>query len=59
MAETTSKGPLSYLSGSLTSGLFCAISVWITLRLINYYSLHPLLLLFFQAVFQNETKPAA
>ena len=95
MAEPTSKGPLSYLSGSLTSGVFCAISVWITLKLITYYSLHPpqysqrfaqsiatalktliigsgcvavfsfgliaagLLLLFFQALFQNETKPAA
>ena len=41
MAEPTSKGPLSYLSGSLTSGAFCAISVWITLKLITYYSLHP------------------
>jgi|TARA_Y100000991_G_scaffold26055_1_gene16599 hypothetical protein len=95
MAETKTKGPLSYLSGSLTSGLFCAFSVWITLKLITYYSLHPphysqqfaqsiatalktliigsgcvavfsfgliaagLLMLFFQALFQNETKPAA
>jgi hypothetical protein len=41
MAETKTKGPLSYLSGSLTSGLFCAFSVWITLKLITYYSLHP------------------
>ena len=89
------KGPMSYLSGSLTSGGFCAVAVVITLKLIAYYSAHPpnysqrlaqsiatalktliigsgcvavfsfgliaagLLLLFFQAVFQNETKQAA
>ena len=41
MAETTSKGPLSYLSGSLTSGGFCAVAVVITLRLIGYYTAHP------------------
>ena len=41
MAEPTSKGPLSYLSGSLTSGGFCAVAVVITLRLIGYYTAHP------------------
>ena len=35
------KGPMSYLSGSLTSGGFCAVAVVITLKLIAYYSAHP------------------
>ena len=35
------KGPMSYLSGSLTSGGFCAVAVVITLRLIGYYTAHP------------------
>lgn len=35
------KGPMSFLSGSLTSGGFCAVAVVITLKLIGYYSAHP------------------
>ena len=38
---TASKGPVSYLSGSLTSGGFCAVAVVITLKLVAYYSAHP------------------
>lgn len=35
------KGPLSYLSGSLTSALFCGLAISITWRIIGYYSDRP------------------
>ena len=33
--------PLSYLGGGITSGLFCALAVFTTLRLLEYYANHP------------------
>jgi hypothetical protein len=46
MAETPPpKAPepsrLSYLSGGLTSALFCAVAVFLTQRLLGYYANHP------------------
>jgi hypothetical protein len=35
------KGPLSYLSGSLTSALFCGSALSITWRIIGYYNERP------------------
>ena len=39
--QTKPKGPLSYLSGSLTSAGGCALALTITLRMIGYYGDHP------------------
>jgi hypothetical protein len=35
------KGPLSYLSGSLTSALFCGLALSLTWKIIGYYSDRP------------------
>lgn len=35
------KGPLSFLSGSLTAGLFAWLALGLSQRLVGYYSLHP------------------
>ena len=35
------KGPLSFLSGAITSGLLAAFCLWISRRIVAYYSLHP------------------
>ena len=35
------KGPLSFLSGALTSGLLCWLCLGLSARVVNHYSLHP------------------
>lgn len=35
------KGPLSFLSGALTSALLAWLSYGLSLRLVQYYALHP------------------
>jgi hypothetical protein len=35
------KGPLSFLSGAVTSGLLAWCCLWISRRVVAYYSLHP------------------
>ena len=35
------KGPLSFLSGALTSGLLAWLSLQLAYRIVAYYSLHP------------------
>jgi len=35
------KGPLSFLSGALTSGLLAWCCLWLSRRVVAYYSLHP------------------
>ncbi|MFZ9270871.1 MAG: DUF3082 domain-containing protein [Prochlorococcaceae cyanobacterium] len=41
-AETPKrKGPLSFLSGALTAGLLAWLSYGLSLRMVQYYALHP------------------
>ncbi|NQW38218.1 MAG: DUF3082 domain-containing protein, partial [Cyanobacteria bacterium] len=40
-AERPRKGPLSFLSGSLTAGLLAWLALGISQRLVGYYALHP------------------
>ncbi|MEB3173377.1 MAG: DUF3082 domain-containing protein [Cyanobacteriota bacterium] len=35
------KGPLSFLSGALTAGLLAWLSYGLSLRMVQYYALHP------------------
>lgn len=35
------KGPLSYLSGSLTAALLFWLALTLSLKIVKYYSLHP------------------
>ncbi|WP_094554007.1 DUF3082 domain-containing protein [Synechococcus sp. 1G10] len=35
------KGPLSFLSGALTSGLLAWVSLGLSVRVVGWYSLHP------------------
>ncbi len=35
------KGPLSYLSGSVTAGLLAWLALGLSQRLVGYYALHP------------------
>ncbi len=35
------KGPLSFLSGALTSGLLCWLCLGLSAKVVNHYSLHP------------------
>jgi uncharacterized membrane protein YesL len=40
-SETQRKGPLSFLSGALTSGLLAWACLLLCQRVITYYTLHP------------------
>jgi hypothetical protein len=40
-AEERRKGPLSFLSGALTSGLLCVLSLRLSKGLVIYFALHP------------------
>jgi len=40
-APAPRKGPLSFLSGSLTAALLAWLSYGLSLRLVQYYALHP------------------
>ncbi len=40
-APKPKKGPLSFLSGSLTAGLLAWLALGLSQRLVGYYSLHP------------------
>ena len=40
-AERPRKGPLSFLSGSLTAGLLAWLALGLSQRLVGYYALHP------------------
>lgn len=40
-APAPRKGPLSFLSGALTAGLLCWLSLGLSGRLVGYYALHP------------------
>jgi hypothetical protein len=35
------KGPLSFLSGAITSGLLAWFSLWLSQRVVAYYAIHP------------------
>jgi hypothetical protein len=35
------KGPLSFLSGAVTSGLLAWFCLWLSRRVVAYYTLHP------------------
>ncbi|MCT0227574.1 DUF3082 domain-containing protein [Synechococcus sp. CS-1331] len=39
--ERPRKGPLSFLSGSLTAGLLAWLALGLSQRLVGYYALHP------------------
>jgi len=40
-APKPKKGPLSFLSGSLTAGLLAWLALGLSQRLVGYYALHP------------------
>ena len=40
-AAAPRKGPLSFLSGSLTAGLLAWLALGLSRRMVNYYALHP------------------
>ncbi|MCT0219983.1 DUF3082 domain-containing protein [Synechococcus sp. CS-1329] len=40
-ASPPRKGPLSFLSGALTSGLLAWVSLGLSQRVVQWYSLHP------------------
>ena len=40
-AERPRKGPLSFLSGSVTAGLLAWLALGLSQRLVGYYALHP------------------
>lgn len=41
MAQRPRKGPLSYLSGALTSGLLAWLCLGLSQRVVAHYALHP------------------
>ncbi len=41
VAEERRKGPLSFLSGALTSGLLCLLCLRLSKGLVIYFALHP------------------
>jgi Protein of unknown function (DUF3082) len=41
LPERPRKGPLSFLSGAITSGLLAWFCLWLSRRVVAYYALHP------------------
>ncbi|MEX0588936.1 MAG: DUF3082 domain-containing protein, partial [Cyanobium sp.] len=40
-ASKPKKGPLSFLSGSLTAGLMAWLALGLSRRMVTYYAVHP------------------